>query len=407
MVQVLAKIYKLRKRRQQRVAVVGAIATTLLLTAAVPLVPSPPLPIAPSSPASPSPAQSTPPSPIIPGDGKPLRSLALSPNGQRIAAVTADQRPKVWNAQGQPIRLPRLQQQRGITAIAFTPGGQILTGTDKGSVFLWTSQGEAFAQLTLPFPREITALAADGPAIAAASRDGAVSFWDQQGKPLGQFWTEKDIRAIALSQDSRQLAVQTPAALITYRWDTDRDRWEAQSERELSELEGYRNGAAIALNPSGISATGSREGQILLNRSQSNPPKPGAQADARVELRVRLGDRQVQIHHDGELLGAYPVAVGKEGWETPTGTFRVFAMRKDPAWTHPITREVLPPGENPLGDRWIAFWTDGDHQVGFHGTQDESTVGAPVSHGCLRMRNQDIREMYERVKLGTIVVVEP
>ena len=389
---------------------VGGIAVTLLLTAAtVPLVPSSAPPVTQPSPTSPSPAEPAALISTIPGDGTPLRSLALSPAGQHIGAITADQHPKVWNAQGQLIRLPRLQQQRNTTAIAFTSSGQILTGTTSGSVFLWTPQGEPFAQLTLPFLKEITALAADGPAIAAASADGAVSFWDQQGKPLGQLWTEKQVRAIALAQDGQQLTVQTPETLITYRWSTDRNRWESQSEQALSKLEGYRSGTAIALNPNGISATATRDGQILLNRPQGFPnhPKSAHQAAPQVELRVQLGDRQVQIYQNQELLETYPIAVGKEGWETPTGTFRVFAMRKDPAWTHPITREVVPPGENPLGDRWIAFWTDGDHQVGFHGTQDESSVGAPVSHGCLRMRNQDIRKLYELVKLGTIVVVEP
>jgi lipoprotein-anchoring transpeptidase ErfK/SrfK len=409
MVQVLAKIYKFRKRRQQRFVVAGAIATLLLTAATVPLVPSSAPPVAKPSPTSPSPPEPATPISTIPGDGHPLRSLALSPNGQRIGAITNEQHLKVWNAQGQPVRLPTLQRQSNTTAIAFTPSGQILTGTDRGSVFLWTPQGEPFAQLTLPFPQAITALAADGPAIAAASEDGAVSFWDQQGKPLGQLWTEKEVRAIALAQDGRQLTVQTPETLITYRWNMNRDRWESQSERNLSELEGYREGTAIALNPNGISAIATRDGQILLNRPQELPSdsKSTPQVDPQVELRVQLGDRQVQVYQNEELLGTYPIAVGKAGWETPTGRFRVFAMRKDPAWTHPITREVVPPGENPLGDRWIAFWTDGDHQVGFHGTQDESSVGAPVSHGCLRMRNQDIRKLYELVKLGTIVVVEP
>lgn len=124
-------------------------------------------------------------------------------------------------------------------------------------------------------------------------------------------------------------------------------------------------------------------------------------------LVVDLSDRLVYVYHDDRLQASYPVAVGQLGWETPTGSFQVLQMNQNPAWRQPITGEVIPSGanHNPLGDRWIGFWSDGRHQIGFHGTNEEHLIGQAVSHGCLRMRNQDIRMLYEQVAKGTLVLV--
>jgi lipoprotein-anchoring transpeptidase ErfK/SrfK len=85
----------------------------------------------------------------------------------------------------------------------------------------------------------------------------------------------------------------------------------------------------------------------------------------------------------------------------------VIQKQQNPVWQQPITGELIPTGpDNPLGDRWISFWSDGHHQIGFHGTNKEQLIGQPVSHGCLRMRNSDIRALYEQVSVGTPVVVQ-
>jgi lipoprotein-anchoring transpeptidase ErfK/SrfK len=125
-------------------------------------------------------------------------------------------------------------------------------------------------------------------------------------------------------------------------------------------------------------------------------------------LVLNLTERKVQVFRNGEVYASYPVAIGKKGWETPTGEFDVLQMIKNPSWEHPWTGEVVPPGEeNPLGQHWVGFWTDGENYIGFHGTPDESVVGQAVSHGCVRMRNADIAELYELVSIGTDVIVEP
>ena len=127
-----------------------------------------------------------------------------------------------------------------------------------------------------------------------------------------------------------------------------------------------------------------------------------------VRLRLSLSDRKVYVYRGDTLEVSYPVAIGRPGWETPTGEFEVFSQIVDPGWTNPITEEVVAPGpDNPLGDRWIAFWTDGLNSIGFHGTPDRDSVGQAASHGCIRMYNEHVRELYEIVALGTPVIVEP
>lgn len=127
---------------------------------------------------------------------------------------------------------------------------------------------------------------------------------------------------------------------------------------------------------------------------------------SKMEVVVDLSDRRAYVYAGDLVMASYPIAIGKKGWETPVGSFQVSNMQHDPIWQHPITGQVFPPGtDSPLGDRWIGFWSDGQNQIGFHGTPDIHLLGAAISHGCLRMRNPDVRLLYDQVKVGTKVVV--
>lgn len=125
-------------------------------------------------------------------------------------------------------------------------------------------------------------------------------------------------------------------------------------------------------------------------------------------LILRLSERQLYAYQGDRLLATYSVAVGRDDWETPVGEFTVFQLQQHPAWEHPFTGEVVPPGPaNPLGARWIGFWTDGVNSIGFHGTPNEEFIGQAVSHGCVRLRDIDVVELYEWVTIGTRVMVTP
>ena len=75
-----------------------------------------------------------------------------------------------------------------------------------------------------------------------------------------------------------------------------------------------------------------------------------------LNLVLSLSARRVSVYRGDMLIASYAVAVGREGWNTPTGQFSVFQKQVNPAWEHPFTGQVMPPGpDNPLGDRWIGF----------------------------------------------------
>jgi L,D-transpeptidase ErfK/SrfK len=125
-------------------------------------------------------------------------------------------------------------------------------------------------------------------------------------------------------------------------------------------------------------------------------------------LVLKVGERRVYLYEGEKAVVSYPVAVGKKGWETPTGKFQVIKMVRNPAWEHPWEGTIFPPGpDNPLGERWIGFWSDGKNTIGFHGTPSENTIGRAASHGCVRMKNQDIKALFDLVQMGTPVVVQP
>ncbi len=121
-----------------------------------------------------------------------------------------------------------------------------------------------------------------------------------------------------------------------------------------------------------------------------------------------LGERRVYAYQDDKVLASYPVAIGKKGWETPTGNFQVIQMQKDPVWENPWNGKKVPASINgPIGVRWIGFWSDGKNTVGFHGTpkKHEHFLGKAVSHGCVRMKNPDVVALFELVQPGIPVIV--
>lgn len=154
--------------------------------------------------------------------------------------------------------------------------------------------------------------------------------------------------------------------------------------------------------------------QGVVDTQTDSSLKPPAKEQAALSsvtdtrLVIRLRDRRVYLYRNNQLKTSYPIAVGKAGWETPKGSFKVIEMQRNPAWQHPWNGKIIPPGpENPLGARWIGFWTDGKNFIGFHGTPQENLVGQAVSHGCIRMRNKDVLALYAQVDVGTPVKVEP
>ena len=126
-----------------------------------------------------------------------------------------------------------------------------------------------------------------------------------------------------------------------------------------------------------------------------------------IYLLLKLSHRTVYVYQGQKLLASYPVAIGRPEFPTPTGEFQVNEMIVNPSWQNPWTGEVEAPGaDGSLGLRWIGFTATPGGVIGFHGTPNLRSIGQAASHGCVRMRNEDIVNMYDHVKLGTTVRVE-
>jgi lipoprotein-anchoring transpeptidase ErfK/SrfK len=127
---------------------------------------------------------------------------------------------------------------------------------------------------------------------------------------------------------------------------------------------------------------------------------------------VKTNERRLYyVIGDGTAV-RYPVGVGKAGMAW-SGTASIDGKYIKPAWSPPdmIRREnprvpnIIPSGSasNPMGA--AAMTLSGGGQYAIHGTNNPGSIGGFVSHGCIRMYNSDILDLYDRVSLGTTVVV--
>lgn len=131
---------------------------------------------------------------------------------------------------------------------------------------------------------------------------------------------------------------------------------------------------------------------------------------------IRLKERRLELvtdHPEGSRE-SFPIAVGRKGHETPTGRFQVEEMvvgpeylKIDPKDRTRVLKRFPPGPNNPLGERWIGFAHGDGWTVGMHGTPNPELLGQAVSGGCIRMRNADVIRVYDRVRLGTPVIVHP
>ena len=108
---------------------------------------------------------------------------------------------------------------------------------------------------------------------------------------------------------------------------------------------------------------------------------------------------------------SYPVGVGRAGQQW-AGTSAINAKYIEPAWEPPpdIRREnpklpLVIPGGSPHNPMGVAAMTVAGTDYAIHGTNEPSKIGHFVSHGCIRMLNEDVMELYAHVPLGTPVVV--
>jgi lipoprotein-anchoring transpeptidase ErfK/SrfK len=116
---------------------------------------------------------------------------------------------------------------------------------------------------------------------------------------------------------------------------------------------------------------------------------------------ISIPDKKLVLFEGGEPIKVYDVAVGKPSTPTPQGEFQIVQRLSHPTWFGP--NKVVAPGKNnPLGTRWLGLSVAG---YGIHGTNVPSSIGKAASHGCIRMRNQDVEELFELVGVGVKVAL--
>jgi L,D-transpeptidase ErfK/SrfK len=114
---------------------------------------------------------------------------------------------------------------------------------------------------------------------------------------------------------------------------------------------------------------------------------------------VSIPDRKLAVVESGNVVKIFPTAVGAPKSPSPAGCFTVVQRIPDPTWYG--KGKVVPPGKsNPVGTRWIGLSLKG---YGIHGTNNPASIGRNVSHGCIRMRNRDVEQLFEMVSIGDSV----
>jgi lipoprotein-anchoring transpeptidase ErfK/SrfK len=129
-----------------------------------------------------------------------------------------------------------------------------------------------------------------------------------------------------------------------------------------------------------------------------------------VVVTVAHDAQTVRVFKDGDVVKTYRVAVGQDKFPTPKGRFAVDRKEKNPVWNVPdsdwagsLAGTTVPGGspQNPLVARWVGI----SGSVGFHGTRDLGSLGSRASHGCVRMNPSDVIDLYDRVEVGTPILI--
>ncbi len=113
-------------------------------------------------------------------------------------------------------------------------------------------------------------------------------------------------------------------------------------------------------------------------------------------LIVNIPARKIALVEDGKVIRMFSVAVGKRSTPSPRGTFHIASHVVNPTYSH-AGKVVAPGPSNPVGTRWMSLGFKG---YGIHGTNHPESIGHAASHGCVRLRNHDVEELFELVRVG-------
>jgi lipoprotein-anchoring transpeptidase ErfK/SrfK len=200
-----------------------------------------------------------------------------------------------------------------------------------------------------------------------------------------------------------------------------------------------RTAREVAVDPRDASI-GLGNGELVLHQAEPGSALDARQAERRLTRALRDGSSIVRlavhpvaadvtartlgptivVHVDTNRLDLYEgfhvnrswdVATAKPGWTTPVGEWSLYQKRENPTWYNPALDSwgagmpaVVPGGPgNPMGTRALYITAPG--LIRIHGTTSPDSIGRYASHGCIRMHNEQVEELYELVPVGTKVII--
>ncbi|MBI5230817.1 MAG: L,D-transpeptidase [Coriobacteriales bacterium] len=165
---------------------------------------------------------------------------------------------------------------------------------------------------------------------------------------------------------------------------------------------------ALAVRRS-ANASGAAQPRVAVYVKKLNPTIPTAKVPK--AIMVVLGRRTLTLYRKGSVRveKKYRCAVGMPKYPTPKGTWKIVAKNPHPSWTNPGSGwasnmpSYIPPGpSNPLGLRALYLNAPG---IRIHGTRNTGSIGTAASHGCIRLTNSNVVDIYPRVPVGTKVYI--
>lgn len=154
---------------------------------------------------------------------------------------------------------------------------------------------------------------------------------------------------------------------------------------------------------------------------------PARQSSEEWEMRVDISRQMLDLRRHGVPLKSWPVSTSRFGVGSEAGSFKTpsgrFVVQEKigagaPLWaefkSRQATGNIASPGGDNDGILTRILWLSGldsenantrDRYIYFHGTNREDLIGTPASHGCIRLRNADIAELFNLVPEGTRVVI--
>jgi lipoprotein-anchoring transpeptidase ErfK/SrfK len=127
---------------------------------------------------------------------------------------------------------------------------------------------------------------------------------------------------------------------------------------------------------------------------------------------VRVDENKLYLYDGFDVLRTWSVATAMPGYTTPPGDWKLTRMAKDPTWYNPALDSwgaslpaVVPGGPTaPMGTRAL-YIDEAPGLIRIHGTPADSSIGTYASHGCIRMHNSEVEQLYEMVELGMRVII--